>query len=98
VQLDVRVHLLALQAYVYVVAKQVKRRCNFCGKSQDQVRKLIAGPGVFICDQCVELANKVLHDEGPPPAPDSPVRGWRSRRLSLSGWFRNLFQVRSYTT
>jgi hypothetical protein len=96
-QFDVRVHLLALQAYVYGVARQVKGRCNFCGKSHDQVRKLIAGPGVFICDQCVDLANKVLHEDGP-PAPESPVRRWRSRRLSLSGWFRNLFQVGSYTT
>jgi len=79
------------------VAKQVKRRCNFCGKSQDQVRKLIAGPGVFICDQCVELANKVLHEEGS-PAPDLPVRRPSSPLQSLSGWFRNLFQVRGYTT
>ena len=30
-------------------------RCSFCGKGQDQVRKLVAGPGVFICDQCIDL-------------------------------------------
>ncbi|MEE4640087.1 MAG: ClpX C4-type zinc finger protein, partial [Wenzhouxiangella sp.] len=30
-------------------------KCSFCGKSQEQVRKLIAGPGVYICDECVEL-------------------------------------------
>ena len=30
-------------------------RCSFCGRTQDQVRKLVMGPGVFICDECVEL-------------------------------------------
>ena len=32
-------------------------KCSFCGKSQDQVRKLIAGPGVYICDECIDLCN-----------------------------------------
>ena len=41
--------------------KQVK--CSFCGKSQDQVRRIIAGPGVFICDECVELCSEII-DEG----------------------------------
>ncbi|MGB3402560.1 MAG: ATP-dependent protease ATP-binding subunit ClpX [Microcoleaceae cyanobacterium] len=38
-------------------------RCSFCGKSQEQVRKLIAGPGVYICDECVELCNEILDEE-----------------------------------
>ena len=38
-------------------------RCSFCGKSQDQVHKLIAGPGVYICDECVELCNEILEEE-----------------------------------
>ncbi len=38
-------------------------KCSFCGKSQDQVRKLIAGPGVYICDECVELCNEILEQE-----------------------------------
>ncbi|MEL7036557.1 MAG: ATP-dependent protease ATP-binding subunit ClpX [Cyanobacteria bacterium J06592_8] len=38
-------------------------RCSFCGKSQEQVRKLIAGPGVYICDECVELCNEILEEE-----------------------------------
>jgi ATP-dependent Clp protease ATP-binding subunit ClpX len=38
-------------------------RCSFCNKSQDQVRKLIAGPGVYICDECVELCNEILEEE-----------------------------------
>ena len=37
-----------------------KVRCSFCNKSQEQVRKLIAGPNVYICDECVELCNEIL--------------------------------------
>lgn len=38
-------------------------RCSFCGKSQDEVRKLIAGPAVYICDECVELCNDIIAEE-----------------------------------
>lgn len=38
-------------------------RCSFCGKTQDQVKKLIAGPEVYICDECVELCNEILEEE-----------------------------------
>ena len=38
-------------------------KCSFCGKSQDQVRKLIAGPGVYICDECIDLCNEILDEE-----------------------------------
>ncbi|MEL0084098.1 MAG: ClpX C4-type zinc finger protein, partial [Gammaproteobacteria bacterium] len=37
--------------------------CSFCGKSQHEVRKLIAGPSVFVCDECVELCNDIIRDE-----------------------------------
>ena len=37
--------------------------CSFCGKSQHEVRKLIAGPTVFICDECVELCNDIIREE-----------------------------------
>ena len=37
--------------------------CSFCGKSQHEVRKLIAGPSVFICDECIELCNDIIRDE-----------------------------------
>jgi ATP-dependent Clp protease ATP-binding subunit ClpX len=37
--------------------------CSFCGKTQDEVRKLVAGPGVYICDECVELCNDILVEE-----------------------------------
>ena len=46
--------------------------CSFCGKSQHEVKKLIAGPSVFICDECIELCNDIIRDE---------VAG-RSRRLA----------------
>ena len=38
-------------------------KCSFCGKSQEQVRKLIAGPGVYICDECIELCNEIIEEE-----------------------------------
>jgi len=38
-------------------------KCSFCGKSQKQVRKLIAGPGVYICDECIELCNEIIDEE-----------------------------------
>ena len=39
--------------------------CSFCGKSQHEVKKLIAGPSVFICDECIELCNDIIRDEAP---------------------------------
>ncbi|WP_444994603.1 ATP-dependent Clp protease ATP-binding subunit ClpX [Aliikangiella sp. IMCC44359] len=45
--------------------------CSFCGKSQHEVRKLIAGPSVFICDECVELCNDIIREEIQEIAPDS---------------------------
>ncbi|HHY97888.1 MAG TPA: ATP-dependent Clp protease ATP-binding subunit ClpX, partial [Firmicutes bacterium] len=38
-------------------------KCSFCGKVQDQVKKLIAGPGVYICDECIELCNEIIAEE-----------------------------------
>ena len=50
--------------------KQRRRRrgkadlaCSFCGKGQKQVKKLIAGPGVYICDECIDLCNEILAEE-----------------------------------
>ena len=43
--------------------KDDKLKCSFCGKTQDQVTRLIAGPGVYICDQCVELCSEIMEDE-----------------------------------
>ncbi len=46
--------------------------CSFCGKSQHEVKKLIAGPSVFICDECIELCNDIIRDEV--PAEGAPQR------------------------
>jgi ATP-dependent Clp protease ATP-binding subunit ClpX len=43
--------------------------CSFCGKSQHEVKKLIAGPSVFICDECIELCNDIIRDEVPADGP-----------------------------
>jgi ATP-dependent Clp protease ATP-binding subunit ClpX len=69
-------------------------KCSFCGKSQEQVRKLIAGPGVYICDECVDLCNEILDEElfdssaVPQPVPrkeQAPEkRRTRSANLSLT--------------
>ena len=50
--------------------------CSFCGKSQHEVKKLIAGPSVFICDECIELCNDIIRDEV--PAEGGQARGPKS--------------------
>lgn len=70
-------------------------KCSFCGKSQEQVRKLIAGPGVYICDECVDLCNEILDEElfdssatAPQPVPrrepSAEKRKSRSSNISLN--------------
>lgn len=70
-------------------------KCSFCGKSQEQVRKLIAGPGVYICDECVDLCNEILDEElfdssatAPQPVPrrepSAEKRKSRSANISLN--------------
>jgi ATP-dependent Clp protease ATP-binding subunit ClpX len=44
-------------------SKRPSWRCSFCGKGKDGVRRVVAGPGVFICDQCVRLCDEVLRSE-----------------------------------
>ncbi len=75
-------------------------RCSFCGKSQDQVRKLVAGPGVFICDHCVELCNDVIAEDQSFKARGGLGGGWV--RATGTGntpgswpmrWLRRLFHV-----
>lgn len=58
--------------------KEEKLKCSFCGKGQDEVRKLIAGPTVYICDECVELCNEIIAEElyvdnPPTPMPKLPT-------------------------
>ncbi|HCL85696.1 MAG TPA: ATP-dependent Clp protease ATP-binding subunit ClpX, partial [Comamonadaceae bacterium] len=49
--------------------------CSFCGKSQHEVKKLIAGPSVFICDECIDLCNEIIRDELPTGETGQDARG-----------------------
>ena len=51
-----------VSAYVKRIEKSDKLNCSFCGKVQDDVKKLIAGPSVYICNECIDLSYKILHD------------------------------------
>ncbi|MGL4369909.1 MAG: ClpX C4-type zinc finger protein, partial [Spirochaetota bacterium] len=48
-----------------------KLSCSFCGKPQEQVKKLVAGPGVYICDECVDLCNDIVAENEKAPAPEA---------------------------
>jgi len=48
--------------------------CSFCGKSQHEVRKLIAGPSVFVCDECVDLCNDIIREETQEDLSEGPIR------------------------
>ena len=50
--------------------KPPANRCSFCGKAQEQVRRLVAGPNVYICDECVILCNEFMAEELAPPRAD----------------------------
>jgi ClpX C4-type zinc finger len=62
--------------------EEAELRCSFCAKEAEHVRKLIAGPKVFICDECVEVCQEILreerrqHTEDPPPV-SSTASTWR---------------------
>ena len=58
--------------------RPAQMRCSFCGKSKDQVNKLVAGPGVYICDHCVALCNEIIAEE-PPTPPESTSVGRQGR-------------------
>jgi ATP-dependent Clp protease ATP-binding subunit ClpX len=71
-------------------------KCSFCNKSQDQVRKLIAGPGVYICDECVELCNEILDEElydGNTPPAAAPAGGRREAPKKSSRSLPSLAQL-----
>jgi ClpX C4-type zinc finger len=64
--------------------------CSFCGKARAEVRNLIAGPNVFICDECVELCRRIVEGERK-PVEDKPVTFLvRAPRRALESWCREL--------
>ena len=58
--------------------------CSFCGKSQQEVRKLIAGPSVFICDECVELCNDIIREEVEETATETSSKLPKPREINVS--------------
>ena len=52
-----------------MLSKTPQFHCSFCGKGQDQVRKLVAGPDVYICDECIGLCNDIIIEELDDEAP-----------------------------
>jgi len=58
--------------------------CSFCRKSENQVQKLVAGPGVYICDECVAIASRIMAEAGPNP-PKLPL--WRGLLAAVQGVF-----------
>ena len=60
-------------------------RCSFCGKSQEDVARLIEGPGVYICDSCIEFCGSLLNDEVLPKtyAENKPLLCLQSVRISV---------------
>ena len=55
--------------------------CTFCRRSEHEVRKLVAGPGVYICDACVEIAHGIIHAEGPSPRSEASRWGRAVERI-----------------
>jgi ClpX C4-type zinc finger protein len=76
------------------VPKRIGERCSFCGKTRAQVDRLVAGPGVFICDRCVALCNEIISElpPTPPPAGESNAEWVRSSGPRRPFW-RRLFRV-----
>lgn len=66
------------------VPREKKLCCSFCGKSQDEVRKIIAGPSVYICDECVELCNEIL------------AEGYEPQELGLSPNLPKPAQIKAF--
>src|SRR5215469_14024253 len=56
-------------------------QCSFCGKSQDDVKQLIAGPTAYICDECIDLCNDILLEEGVAAPRQARTRLWTPKEL-----------------
>src|ERR671931_2247673 len=56
-------------------------RCSFCGKAPEDVQRLIAGPTVYICDECIDLCNEILREEGGAEPKTARTRLWTPKEL-----------------
>ena len=62
----------------------VQYRCSFCGKSQEKVHRLIAGPGgVYICNECIDLCREIIEEEQAMKEPPAPVAGQDGQEVQL---------------
>lgn len=79
------------------MAKQddTRLKCSFCGKSQEQVKKLIAGPGVYVCDECVDLCNEILDEELFDSTSHSPAQS-KENDLPLISNLPKPHEIKSY--
>jgi epoxyqueuosine reductase QueG len=61
----------ATESTLRLLARKVKHvlRCSFCGKSENEVKKLVAGPHAYICDECINICNQVIADAEIPGTP-----------------------------
>jgi ClpX C4-type zinc finger len=76
---------------LFLVTKRVDERCSFCGKTRAEVDRLVAGPGVFICDSCVALCHEIIGEPPPsPPAGRSNAEWVRSSATRRPFWWRLL--------
>jgi len=71
-----------------------KLKCSFCGKKETEVTKLVAGPRVFICDECVALAARIMQGESPPDL--LPTREPHSLLERLKDRWRQLLQGKAW--
>ena len=71
------------------MARLWKLRCSFCKKSDEEVAKLVAGPRVHICDECIAVASQLM--EGPPPS--GPTLQHQSLRQRIAAGIRRLLDV-----
>jgi hypothetical protein len=72
--------------------RQTGLHCTFCGKTQDQVQRLIAGPNVFICDACITLCNDILAQDVPPMAAGMANAQHAATRRGGTPWWRRLVE------
>jgi len=72
--------------------RRTARACTFCGKTQDQVQRLIAGPNVFICDACIALCNEILAQDVPPTVAGMANAQHATMRRGEAPWWRRLIE------
>ena len=70
-------------------------QCSFCGKTKAQVAKIIAGPGVYICNECVDLCDEIIREEGIPCELDNRFQAGLTGILEIKGFVVTSHEVRA---